>query len=377
MEELRHSQPPRPRSNDWMRVRYVALYCALAGLLVWRWIPPSTARWQDQTAAQSGWADERTCADCHEQADDFARTGHARTLGSAASDDSVELLRHLNVAAEPLREGLSIETGGSAPVAAWNVGGEQRKAVLNWCFGSGRHARTWVGLLSDSWGATDALEFRWTWYAERSGFDVTPGQPKSPDPGHFGGLGVLYDHPKTRRCFACHATQVTMSEGRLSPHGLIPGVNCQRCHGPRQQHIDSAGEIRGGDLRSESQLESVHRCAECHRRAEEQNPEDIRADNPEIARFQPVGLVQSACFRGAPEMTCLSCHDPHRPLEDQDSLGIWQCVQCHNSAVNKGGDCSAGQQDDCIKCHMPKVQGNSPLQFTDHWIRVRAAVQAP
>lgn len=108
-----------------------------------------------------------------------------------------------------------------------------------------------------------------------------------------------------------------------------------------------------------------------HRRADEQNPEDIRPGNVDIVRFQPVGLTQSPCFRSSPEMTCVTCHDPHRPLEAQDSLGIWQCVQCHDSAHQDQTTCSAGHRDDCLRCHMPKVRLDSPIRFTDHWIRVR------
>ena len=38
----------------------------------------------------------------------------------------------------------------------------------------------------------------------------------------------------------------------------------------------------------------------------------IRADNPRIARFQPVGLMQSACYtRSEGALSCVNCHDPH------------------------------------------------------------------
>ncbi len=116
----------------------------------------------------------------------------------------------------------------------------------------------------------------------------------------------------------------------------------------------------------------MNRCAQCHRRADEMDTEPIHPDNKNLARFQPIGITQSRCFN-SPKMTCVICHDPHVPLDDQNLTGIWQCVQCHDGAKDQV-TCGAGQTDDCLSCHMPKVRGVAPLDFTDHWIRVRSDV---
>jgi hypothetical protein len=100
------------------------------------------------------------------------------------------------------------------------------------------------------------------------------------------------------------------------------------------------------------------------------DPKDISPGNKDIVRFQPVGLSQSRCFQ-SPKMTCVICHDPHVPLKDQNLGGIWQCVQCHDASQQQV-TCGAGQRDRCVTCHMPKVRSDSPLDFTDHWIRVRS-----
>lgn len=341
----------------------------------WRVSAPAPPLTVDRVLAPSGWADERRCAECHEQAEEFHRTGHARTLRRASDPDLKALLQQLADAPGPRSEGTHLVIADDEIRAVHRADGVPRTVRLDWCFGSGHHAHTWVGLLTDSWGATDLLEFRWTWYSALEGFDITPGQPSAVEPTYFGGLGMLYDQPKARRCFACHATRLTVHDGQLLERGLLPGVTCQRCHGPRERHVESGGRVSDFTWRGIGQLESVHRCAECHRRAEEQQPHEIRPDNPEIARFQPVGLMQSACFQRDETLTCLTCHDPHRPLERQDSRGIWQCVQCHDGAGDRRPRCGAGRSDDCLSCHMPKVRGSSPLLFTDHWIRVREAVE--
>lgn len=170
---------------------------------------------------------------------------------------------------------------------------------------------------------------------------------------------------------------MAMSDGYLDAEALKPGVTCQRCHGPRQAHVDSEGEIGDSFWATATQMESVNRCGQCHRRADEQDSKTVTTDNSDIVRFQPVGLVQSACFRGSPKMTCLTCHDPHRPLSAQNSLGISQCVQCHDGAAGHDPMCGAGHRDDCLRCHMPKVRGTRPVEFTDHWIRIRRPGEIP
>lgn len=353
------------------------LFVFLAGAFLWRarMAPPAPLP-TDRVLAKTGWADESRCSECHEQAESFWDTGHAQTLRRAEAPGSRTVLTRLAEAIEASSESLSLEYRDDAIVAVSKIDGRQSELELDWCFGSGHHAMTWVGLLEDSWGATDLVEFRWTWFRDIDGFAITPGQPNSLGSSHFAGLGMQFDHPKTRRCFACHATQLSIDEGRLDLHTMRPGVTCQRCHGPMGKHVETDGDTVSFTWRGISQEESIRRCAQCHRLADEQAPEDIRPDNPHIARFQPVGLVQSPCFQSSPEMTCLTCHDPHRPLSAQDSLGDWQCIQCHDPQVTKQTLCSAGFRENCLQCHMPKVRGSSPLHFTDHWIRVRETTKA-
>jgi hypothetical protein len=325
----------------------------------------------DSVLSARGWADESRCAECHTEAESFQETGHARTLHAAAHQESLDLLAQFSRTSETAAEQTRIVSEGTQVGAVHEGQQLSHNLDLEWCFGSGRHARTWVGTLPGSWGETDLVEFRWSWYAELQGFAITPGQPEQGVGGYFDRLGVLFDHPKARACLSCHSSHLPVHQGRIDQSAIRPGVTCQRCHGARAAHIASEGAVSGLSWRDISQQESINRCAQCHRRAEEQDPERITTDNVDMVRFQPVGLVQSACYKGSSALTCLTCHDPHRPMEDQDSSGIWQCVQCHDSASAGQTTCGAGQVDDCLRCHMPKVRFDAPLHFTDHWIRVR------
>lgn len=325
----------------------------------------------DRVEQASGWADETSCLECHADKQDFWQTGHARTLRPASAASSLSLLRKFDQAAPASARELHLLTKDDLIQAIDMSSGTPRELTLDWCFGSGRHAATWVGTLPDSWGTTDLVEFRWTWYPSIDGFEITPGQPAAPDTGYFGHLGVLYDDAKARRCFACHSSYLPVQAGHIDEAGIRPGVTCQRCHGPQQRHVDSGGTYISESLPKLDQLESINRCAQCHRRPDEQKPEDISPDNPAIVRFAPVGLLQSRCFQNSPQMTCRTCHDPHRPLEAQDSAGIWQCLQCHDGLRPEHPGCRAGHREDCLSCHMPKVREHAPVLFTDHWIRIR------
>ncbi len=326
-------------------------------------------------SSHQGWADESSCIDCHQQAESFSKTGHAQTLICATHPSSRELLAQMAADPRVLDEQTVIEVSPEAVLVRTSQAGTTTRVELDWCFGSGHHARTWTSILPDSSGATDQLEFRWSCYRDDV-VDVTPGQPREPGPGHFGKLGVLFDGPKAFRCFACHSSYLPERSGAIDQDQLIPGIGCQRCHGPRQSHVLSQGEVSDPLWQPADRLDAVNRCAQCHRRADELTPEEITTANTAIVRFQPVGLVQSACFQHS-EMSCTTCHDPHTPAAEQDMQGIWQCIQCHSPENSEHVLCADGQSDDCLSCHMPAVQMDAPLRFTDHWIRIREAEPQP
>lgn len=325
----------------------------------------------DLLQVSTGRADEQTCIDCHVQAEQFHATGHANALSRSTSAASRALLAEFGLCDPAGGEGTVVDVQTVPPRAENSSGDSVSQISLDWCFGSGRHARTWVSTLADSQGATDLSEFRWTWYRDIDGFDITPGQPDKHFATHLGPFGVLYDHSKARRCFACHSSYLAIDDGRLRLEDIETGVNCQRCHGQRAAHVASDGKIRDNFWQTASPIDAVNRCAQCHRRPEEVDADELRADDPDLARFQPVGLIRSKCFTVSQKMTCTTCHDPHRPLQAQDSLGDWQCIQCHDPAESSDTLCKAGQPENCLQCHMPKVQSTDPLRFTDHWIRVR------
>ncbi|WP_417737076.1 multiheme c-type cytochrome [Rosistilla oblonga] len=329
----------------------------------------------DAVLTMNGWADETSCRECHFEADSYPETGHAQTLRPATDPRSIEILSSVNSDASAADDGLQIDIDPESGVFAVQQDQEiSRRIRLDWCFGSGAHAHTWTSTVGDLLGNTDELEFRWTWFHQTDSFALTPGQPEQAGDSHYGAFGLFFDGAKAVGCFSCHTSYLPAENGSIDFHGMVAGINCQRCHGPQQAHVASGGEVIDSDWMATDRLDAVRRCGQCHRNADEQPPGEIRTDNPGIVRFQPVGLLQSPCFIKS-EMSCTTCHDPHKSLAAQDSRGIWQCVQCHNPDSPTHTLCAADNRDDCLRCHMPKVATNPNIRFTDHWIRVRDDIE--
>lgn len=348
----------------------IAVAIVMSIVVGWRAAGSSAPIPVDVVLTDTHLANESSCVECHEQAETFWDTGHAQTLRKATAKGSLELLKKLLESDGPLTENTSSAVKQDCVVVRNVDGANESSAELSWCVGSGRHAKTWVATLNDSRGTTDLLEFRWSWFHSIDDFAVTPGQPETLQPGYFGGLGLLFDQPKAWKCFSCHATHVPVADGKILEAGIHPGVTCQRCHGPLKDHVELGSDVTDKWWSSGDRMGSVHRCAQCHRRAEEHEASEITMDNKDIARFQPVGLIQSKCFTES-QMTCVTCHDPHKTMETQDSLGDWQCIQCHESSSDAEAACHAGHTKNCLPCHMPRLKMDAPLSFTDHWIRVR------
>jgi hypothetical protein len=96
-------------------------------------------------------------------------------------------------------------------------------------------------------------------------------------------------------------------------------------------------------------------------------------------------LENSRCWgKGDARLACVTCHDPHAPLEHRAEVYDSKCLGCHvsvagaSSSDHPGAACPIGKTG-CTSCHMPKVdvpELHRPV--TDHDIRVvRPGVTLP
>ena len=74
-------------------------------------------------------------------------------------------------------------------------------------------------------------------------------------------------------------------------------------------------------------------CGKCHRHPSRVPPDRLDADDPVLARFQPIGLSQSLCFKRCQgRLSCVSCHEPHARASSDPAHYERLCKGCHTSS---------------------------------------------
>jgi len=364
-------------------------------------------------AAQPGYVDSAVCAGCHSEiAKSYARTGMGRSLRAvdkAVAEREFDGSTFVHAPSREsftftLRDGIPwIRRSQHDPAGAEINVFEQR---VDYAIGGGKQAISFLHRTGDN----KLTEFPVTWYPEGGA-----------DGGHWG-MSPAYDrpdHPGFSRevsfaCMLCHnaypqAALASDSPGEtVFPAQLPQGIDCQRCHGPGQSHVDaaargkSAQEIRASIVNPErlgpERQEEV--CLQCHLEttssrlpasllrtgrgvfsyrpgepledfilALDRAPEADRADSVELVSA-PYRLAKSACK----PLTCTTCHDPHVAWSPEESVRRTEtiCASCHPALSGRHP-----ARQDCVACHMPRTRAADVIHasITDHYIsKPRAAV---
>jgi hypothetical protein len=358
-----------------------------------RGAPPGPRRQIDPTYA--GYVGDTSCRDCH-PGEYAAHTGsgHSKTLRPAAR---VALRRHWDglTAWDPERPGVAwtyhlrdgrlwTERSRTDPgPSTGRAGSETERFVIDYAFGSGWHATTLVSLLDRDPRRPIIREHRLTFFAHSATPGLTPGLSLG---GHASGnteTGRVHSTEQALQCFGCHVT-ATSDRGPdlLDETTMIPNITCERCHGPARAHVAAARrDARTDDLRMPFGLEGttaadqIRLCGSCHRTPEMVTSGAITTANPIVVRYQPVGLIQSACFKGSNgSLGCTQCHDPHARSSTDTAAYEAVCRSCHEGP--KRTTCPVNPGAGCVGCHMPRRETTRGMKFTDHWIRIRPVSEA-
>jgi len=341
---------------------------------------PSAEDAAPKRATSADYVGARSCRDCHPaEAASHSRSGHAQTLRPGAMADVARWLDG-RTAVDPERPESSwtYALRDDHLIASRNEDGRVVEHALDYALGSGKHAVTFLSLAGrDAEGRALGLEHRLTYFAARRALDVTPAQDAASNPTGRSADGHALTADETVKCLGCHATRLSADDERfIDPAALTPDVSCERCHGPGRSHVEAA--LRGdevvrmpfGESKPVLAEQNVRLCGECHRLPEYVPRDQLRPDNAILARFQPVGLMQSRCYtqsKGA--LSCSTCHDPHAQTSRDKAEYESICLSCHAAPPQHA--CPVSPQSDCLKCHMPPRDSGSGLMFSDHWIRKR------
>lgn len=335
------------------------------------WWPTSGA------PSRAEYAGSDACIDCHElKAESQEQTPmfHA----AVRPPQSKGLREHRDLAFHLGPYSYRLTTADAESVLTVGDGSASLSADLLWSFGSGHMGQTFLYQKGGRF-----YESHVSYFSALQALDITPGQKHTVPANLDEALGRALPLDEARRCFACHTTASSRKDA-FDPHDPFPGVTCEACHGPAAKHVAAARaktEKRGSGLIFNpgklERVDSVDFCGACHRTWQDVvgQPPVARTFN---VRFAPYRLENSRCWeKGDARLTCMACHDPHKPLVREAGAYDANCLACHAATAaekrtsNHPGPACPVATKDCVTCHMPKVEPPGlHSAFTDHWIRV-------
>lgn len=422
----------------------VAACMATGGCYHW---PPPRADRQLEPAAQSasghesglpvGYADDSQCQACH--ADLYAAYQEVAMSQSFYAPDRhpwIEDFQQSHYYHPLSNQHFEMELrDGELYQRRYVLGDDgQRQAELevkvDYILGSGRHVRCYVYRTPSG----ELFQLPLAWYSQEKKWRLNPGYDR---PLHAG-----FQRPITRECMFCHnayptsssldaAVKVSDAHGtpHLFPETLPQGIGCQRCHGPGAEHVRLANHADTSVARIHDSIVNPAKlapdlrddvCHQCHLQPSSQFLSEMvrtergeysfragqplqdfralldaklvdyqgRAEAPE--RFEinhhAYRLRQSRCVTESPpgELSCISCHDPHRklPVEQRQQRYARVCASCHGPSdcteqADLGADLSKTTANEttrnCAACHMPgrRTQDAVHVVMTDHKITAR------
>ena len=363
------------------------------------------------------YANPKVCAACHAAiAKTYRQNGMGRSFSAPRPEILVEDFTKDNSYYHPAsdthyqmlnRNGVLFQRRSQRGFEGKETNVDEKR--IDYIVGSGNHMRTYVHRNADG----TLIELPLAWYAEKGGYwAMNPGYDAPDYP--YSRRQIAYD------CMFCHNAYPKTPSGhermgdRPVYSGAMPdGIDCQRCHGPGQQHVDIASKpgstpvairaaiVNPARLDNNRQLEV---CAQCHLKTTEfrlphaikryQRPDfSYRPGEPLASfvlafdeaqgpnkdnRFETASAVSrmlaSQCFlKSNGALKCTTCHDPHDIRHGSEATNRYNevCRQCH--AASFSAQVSSGRHTaatGCIDCHMPKRRTDDIVHMavTDHLI---------
>jgi Cytochrome c554 and c-prime len=339
-----------------------------------------------QPPPRRAYAGDAACRSCHEQeTKSYSETAHHLT---SRTPNAHSILGKFSPGANILRTSNPyllfemsankdgyFESAVEQPSPSETLTHTERIDVV---IGSGRKGQTYL-----FWKGDKLFELPVSYWKELDAWINSPGYPDGSP--HF-------DKPVVPRCLECHSgyfEAVPQTLNRFSRASLVLGITCERCHGPGRDHVllhssktllhgTAEAIVNPGALSRDRQMDV---CASCHSGAGKplapalsfvpgKMLDDylyvpyVPDDSVDVHGNQVQLLTSSRCFRNS-TMTCITCHDVHKP--QREAAGFSQhCLTCH-----KAEDCGrfpmlgARIASNCVDCHMPLEESETLVSDTN------------
>jgi predicted CXXCH cytochrome family protein len=367
----------------------------------------------------NNYVDPALCGTCHNEiANTFAKTGMGRSFAKITAATPAEPFPGKPFYHEASDSYFSmILRDGKTYQRRWQIGYDGKETNIeekqvDYVLGSGNHGRTYLHLTPRN----GLQQLPLGWYSENGGtWAMLPGYDRADYPGS--------ERPVHYECMFCHNSypkipKANEEEGAEAVYQLpLPdGIDCQRCHGPGQRHIETASkpgatpeQIRASivnpkRLTPEREMEV---CMQCHLETSSLKlphavPRQDRAPFSYIPgqplqnflltfdreagknpRFEVANaayaLRKSQCFiktqvnDAAHQLRCTTCHDPHNIPRGAEANAHYNaiCRNCHTADFATTVTAGAHPANpDCVSCHMPKRRTDDAIHIvmTDHFI---------
>jgi tetratricopeptide (TPR) repeat protein len=221
-----------------------------------------------------------------------------------------------------------------------------------------------------------------------SGVRHFPGQ--SDEPIHWKDWQYTFN----TACYGCHVSQVSTNyDLKTDTYRTVwkePGINCETCHGPADEHNRVCEAAPKGTVPKDLKIKRGGRdftkeqnnatCSTCHAKAvvltDTFQPGDrffdhfglVTLENPDYypdgrdlgENYTYTSWLMSPCVKSG-KLDCLNCHTSSgRYKFKAEDKANQACMPCHKDKVDNAPEHSHHKPDSpgnkCISCHMPMTQ---------------------
>jgi Cytochrome c554 and c-prime len=322
------------------------------------------------SSTPSDYAGDEQCSSCHaDKVQSYQNTAHHRTsrlaergtiLGSFAEGKNI--LRTSNPA---LSFHMDSRPDGFYQTAMWTLASSSsaRSERIDLVVGSGRVGQTYL-----YWQRNRLFQLPVSFWVDLDAWINSPGYRDGT---------ANFERPVPPRCLECHFTHAesVADPNQYRPESLIPGISCERCHGPGLDHVTAkkTKQKNGGTIINPSKLPADRQmevCTQCHggkrypltapfsyepgESLDKYYRRDPASDTTIDVHGNQVGLLlMSRCYRSSSQLTCSTCHDVHQAQRDAAAFSA-HCLQCHRpSSCGEFARLQEKIKSACVDCHMP------------------------